>query len=50
MKTYQEEFKDMLEKLPLAVRPVMGTITTPEYAFPGGRSRLFRQMFKGGAS
>lgn len=50
MKTYQEEFKDYLEKLPLAVRPVMGTISVPEYAFPGGRSRLFRSLWKGGAS
>jgi hypothetical protein len=49
-KMYDEEFKEGLKKLPLAVRPTMGTITVPEYAFPGGRSRMFRQIWKGQAS
>ena len=49
-KMYQEEFAELLKKLPIAQRPMMGTITVPEYAFPGGRSRLFRQVWKGGAS
>ena len=49
-KMYQEEFNELLKKLPIAVRPVMGTVTVPEYAFPGGRSRMFRQIWKGGAS
>ena len=49
-KMYQEEFNALLETLPIAVRPVMGTVTVPEYAFPGGRSRLFREIWKGGAS
>jgi hypothetical protein len=47
---YKEEFNELLKKLPIAVRPVMGTITVPEYAMPGGRSRLFRMLWKGGAS
>jgi hypothetical protein len=49
-KMYQEEFGELLKKLPLAVRPIMGTISVPEYALPGGRSRLFRSLWKGGAS
>lgn len=49
-KMYQEEFGELLKKLPLAVRPTMGSISVPEYAFPGGRSRLFRQIWKGSAS
>jgi hypothetical protein len=44
-KMYQEEFNELLKKLPLAVRPLMGTITTPEFAIPGGRSRLFRALW-----
>jgi hypothetical protein len=49
-KMYQEEFGELLKKLPIAQRPIMGTISVPEYAMPGGRSRLFRAFFKGGAS
>lgn len=49
-KMYQEEFNEGLKKLPIAIRPVMGTISVPEYAFPGGRSRLFRAIWKNGAS
>lgn len=47
---YQEDFGKLLEKLPLAKRPFMGTITVPEFALPGGRSRLFRYLWKGGGS
>jgi len=47
---YKEEFNELLKKLPIAVRPVMGTITVPEYAMPGGRSRMFRMLWKNGAS
>jgi len=47
---YKEEFNELLKKLPIAVRPVMGTITVPEYAMPGGRSRMFRALWKNGAS
>jgi len=50
VKMYQEEFNELLKTLPIAVRPIMGTVTVPEYAFPGGRSRMFRQLWKGGAS
>jgi len=49
-KMYQEEFGELLKKLPIAQRPIMGTITVPEYAMPGGRSRIFRAFWKGGAS
>jgi hypothetical protein len=49
-KMYQEEFNEALKKLPLAVRPIMGTVSVPEYAYPGGRSRLFRAIWKNGAS
>ncbi len=49
-KMYQDEFTELLKKLPLAKRPVMGTITVPEMALPGGRSRMYRQLWKGGAS
>ena len=47
---YKEEFNELLKKLPIAVRPVMGSITVPEYAMPGGRSRMFRMLWKQGAS
>lgn len=47
-KMYQEEFNELLKKLPIAVRPTMGTITTPEFALPGGRSRLYRQLWTSG--
>ena len=47
---YKEEFNELLKKLPIAVRPIMGSITVPEYAMPGGRSRMFRALWKGGAS
>lgn len=46
-KMYQEEFNELLKKLPINQRPVMGTITVPTYALPGGRSRLFRQIWSG---
>ena len=49
-KMYKEDFDELLKKLPIAKRPIMGTITVPEYAMPGGRSRLFRALWKGGAS
>lgn len=44
-KMYQDEYDKLLKTLPLAVRPTMGTITVPEYAMPGSRTRLFRQLF-----
>lgn len=49
-KMYQDEFTELLKKIPLAKRPVMGTITVPEMALPGGRSRMYRQLWKGSAS
>jgi hypothetical protein len=44
---YKDEFNELLKQLPIAVRPTMGTIAVPEYAFPGGRSRLFRDIWSG---
>jgi hypothetical protein len=49
-KMYQEEFTELLKKLPLAKRPLLGTITVPEFQVPGSRSRLFRGLWKGQAS
>ena len=49
-KMYQEEFNELLKKLPIARRPSIGSISVPEYAIPGGRSRMFRQIWKHGAS
>lgn len=46
-KMYQEEFNELLKQLPIAKRPTLGTITVPEYSLPGGRSRLFRQIWSG---
>lgn len=48
-KMYQDEFGELLKKLPIAKRPHMGTITVPEMAMPGGRNRLFRFLWKGQA-
>jgi hypothetical protein len=49
-KMYQEEFGELLKKLPINQRPMMGTITVPEFSAPGSRSRVFRALWKGGAS
>jgi hypothetical protein len=49
-KMYQEEFNELLKKLPIAKRPTMGSISVPEYALPGGRSRLYRSLWTSGAS
>jgi hypothetical protein len=49
-KMYQEEFNELLKKLPIAKRPTMGSISVPEYAMPGGRSRLYRALWTSGAS
>ena len=44
-KMYQEEFNELLKKLPIAKRPTMGSISVPEYSMPGSRTRLYRQLF-----
>jgi hypothetical protein len=49
-KMYQEEFNELLKKLPIAKRPTMGSISVPEYAMPGSRTRLFRALWTSGAS
>lgn len=45
---YQDMWKGLLDAKKTKL-PGMATITTPEFTLPGGRSRLFRHMFKGGA-
>jgi hypothetical protein len=37
---YQEEFSELLKKLPIAKRPTLGSISVPEYALPGGEVTL----------
>jgi len=49
-KMFQEEFSELLKKLPINQRPTMGTISVPEFSAPGSRSRIFRAFWKGGAS
>ena len=49
-KMYQDEFNELLKKLPIARRPTMGTITTPEGGALGSRAGLWRSLYKGGAS
>jgi hypothetical protein len=47
-KMYKEDFDALLKSLPQAQYPRMRTITTPEFNMPGGRSRFFRYIWKGG--
>lgn len=42
---YKEEFKELVEKLPLARYPTMRGIIVPEFNMPGGRSRFFRYIW-----
>jgi len=48
MKSYESWWKDSLKSLPLARYPGIRTIVTQTHMLPGGRSRFFRQMWKGG--
>lgn len=48
MKEYHDDFDKFLEKLPIAEYPTIASISVPEYAMPGGRSRYFRYIWKGG--
>lgn len=48
-KMYQDDFKEFLKTVPIASYPRITAIVTPEYYLPGGRSRFFRQIWKGGA-
>lgn len=45
-KEYLEEFKELKELLRIQGYPGLHVITTPEFILPGGRSRVFRAMFK----
>ena len=44
-KNYKEEFKELVEKLPIARFPNMRAIVVPEFNMPGGRSRFFRYIW-----
>ena len=44
-KMYKDDFDKLLEKLPLAQYPKIGSITVPEFNMPGGRSRFFRYIW-----
>ena len=44
-KMYQEDFKDLLKKLPIATYPGVRGVVVPEFNMPGGRSRFFRYIW-----
>jgi hypothetical protein len=46
-KMYKEEWDLFLKSIPKAKYPSIYIITTPQMMLPGGRSRMFRQAFKG---
>jgi hypothetical protein len=48
-KMYEEEWKEFQKSIPRARYPMTVSIVTPEYFLPGGRSRMFRYLWKGGA-
>jgi len=53
MDTLKKNYEDFLTKLleQKKYQPYAGltkTVTVPEYTLPGGRSRWFRYLFKGG--
>jgi hypothetical protein len=50
IKLYEEDWKELLKTIPKARYPQLRTIVTPEYAMPGGRSRMFRYLWKGGGA
>jgi len=50
VKMYKEQYDEQLKVLPASKYPRIGTITTPEFNMPGGRSRMFRWIWKNGAS
>ena len=47
---YKEEFEKLLEKLPISRYPGVRSISVPEYAMPGGRSRFFRYIWNLGTA
>lgn len=46
---YKTDWDSILKTLPKARYPSLRTVVTPEYYLPGGRSRFFRYVWKGGA-
>lgn len=48
MKSYEEWWKESLKTLPISTYPKIRTIVTQTHMLPGGRSRFFRQLWKGG--
>jgi hypothetical protein len=47
-KNYEDEFTRLLEQKKYGRYPRTRSIVTPEFTLPGGRSRWFNAMFKGG--
>lgn len=47
---YNDQFKELLEKLPIAVLPGIRSIVVPEFNMPGGRSRFFRYIWNLGTA
>lgn len=48
-KSYQEVWVEFGKNVKTRKLPGIGLYVTPEYTLPGGRSRWFRYLFKGGA-
>lgn len=49
-KNYEEDFRALLEQKKFGpYKGLTKTVVTPEYTLPGGRSRWFRYLFKGGS-
>lgn len=46
---YKAAFDEELKKLPISKYPSTLAVITPEFYLPGGRSRFFRYVWKGGA-
>jgi len=45
---YNSDWEKLLEQKKLGPYPTTHMVVTPEYTLPGGRSRWFRYLFKGG--
>lgn len=43
--TYKEDFNKFMEVLPKSKYPRIRTIVSPEFPMPGGRSRMYRQIW-----
>lgn len=49
-KMYKDDFDELLKTLPKSRYPATLAVVTPEYVMPGGRSRMFRYIWKGGST